>query len=931
MTDNHENGAEAPMNQPSARGDNVRSTAILEDPGAQRNPSSGTFFGLNKNQLRSWGVGATPRNYKARYPPDPYGQEMSDNAQIWPIYLEEAADFDANMLAEWRDTIDVLLVFAGLFSVVLTTFVTQTSQNMQPNYNQASTLILFEILKATASNGSQISIPSSPTAFFSPGPSSSDEWINSLWFVSLTLSLITALVAVLVKQWLHQYVAIVSDSSARDRARIRHMRYAGLQAWQVPMIIGILPVLLHVSLALFFAGLAVFLFSLGMKVAWLVSIIGVATYMAYIIALILPVVYPYCPFKVPLTLYVHPLYQFISDSLIPRIVLIRQYPYSHVFGRDRDNSRLDMYRQRRESIFQRRKRPLKEIEYDHVQKWAANVDAQSLQWLYSSTSNASVHQSVLQACSGMTFTTLKCLPNECVSTFVVSLRQQIERIDPLVSSPGAEREFELCCRAYILLCPDFQLSSDRARMADQCSNEQLKMVLCSMTSPKKACTGLLGILRGPQRSSLTLHAAVWMALFDAGIPIPPRRGTALKLELELMKIIVRPLSKRESGEVTTIDKPTDEMREYIRGILSGFRPPRIKTSTATSFFALDLNIILTLIFRMEQILCKPAHASERKQLIETSITIIECTGILWPNLVRSGGMTSVLAMLSWLLASDAFDVVSPDLRTLAHKILKIFSIPDKYWQYWMKNIFSGIRFYSVAYQCYLHSPAGGGESSEKDVMPRALGRLISSSLNLPPALSMDDSESHETPFNPLHYPLFSIDGLFQVMLLLIKEHHESVLYKWARHPAMQNVWPECLSRLVRWASGDEFRQWDLLKRVLAIVVIGDLQNILGHSDEYESLPQYDYDVYKDVERLLWLHEIGGSSSDGEHNAVEYAQAPSLTRAKDPINMLGKNELKKTDTKNLDDYDDPDYVDTNEDTRQVVKKMVWVVIAGWPLC
>ncbi|KAK0186774.1 hypothetical protein F5146DRAFT_936397, partial [Armillaria mellea] len=205
-------------------------------------------------------LGAAPRDYKAHYPLDPYGQEMSENARIWSIYLDEAADFDANMLAEWRDTIDVLLVFAGLFSAVLTTFVVQTSQNMQPDYNQASAFLLLEILKATTSNGSQISIPSSPTDFFSL--SRSDEWLNSLWFTSLTLSLITALVAVLVKQWLHQYVAIVSDSSARDRARIRHMRYAGLQSWQVPMIIGMLPVLLHVSLALFFAGLAVFLFSL---------------------------------------------------------------------------------------------------------------------------------------------------------------------------------------------------------------------------------------------------------------------------------------------------------------------------------------------------------------------------------------------------------------------------------------------------------------------------------------------------------------------------------------------------------------------------------------------------------------------------------------------------------------------------------------------
>ncbi len=111
---------------------------------------------------------------------------------------------------------------------------------------------------------------------------------------------------------------------------------------QVPMIIGLLPVLLHVSLAFFFAGLVIFLFSLGMKVAWLISIIGAATFMAYVIALILPLVYPYCPYKVPLTLYVHHLYQYIhhlcrygNSYLIPSIryciVFVRHYPYTHMF------------------------------------------------------------------------------------------------------------------------------------------------------------------------------------------------------------------------------------------------------------------------------------------------------------------------------------------------------------------------------------------------------------------------------------------------------------------------------------------------------------------------------------------------------------------------------------------------------------------------
>ncbi len=39
---------------------------------------------------------------------------------------------------------------------------------------------------------------------------------------------------------------------------------------------------------------------------------------------------------------------------------------------------------------------------------------------------------------------------------------------------------------------------------------------------------------------------------------------------------------------------------------------------------------------------------------------------------------------------------------------------------------------------------------------------------------MDNSESYKTLFHLSLYPLLSIDGLFQVMLLLIKEHNESI-------------------------------------------------------------------------------------------------------------------------------------------------------------
>ncbi|SJL12457.1 uncharacterized protein ARMOST_15884 [Armillaria ostoyae] len=126
------------------------------------------------------------------------------------------------------------------------------------------------------------------------------------------------------------------------------------------------------------------------------------------------------------------------------------------------------------------------------------------------------------------------------------------------------------------------------------------------------------------------------------------------------------------------------------------------------------------------------------------------------------------------------------------------------------------------------------------------------------------------------------------LLLLIKGHNESILYGWAQLPIMRCVWLECLPRLVRWSLGDQFRRWDFLKRVLAIVVIGRLRDTLGYCDNKESLPQYDYEAYMIVaNELPWLHEVSssGSSSDGEPNAVEYSQVAAHPKFQEFLNSV----------------------------------------------
>ncbi|KAK0492154.1 hypothetical protein EDD18DRAFT_1026800, partial [Armillaria luteobubalina] len=201
-------------------------------------------------------------DYERKYPEDARYEETAPNARVWRVHEDESRNHDTNMVEKSRDNVDVLLVFAGLFSAVVTTFVAQTYQNLQVDYTAMSASLLYEsvlVQRAIANGSSANSIapsPLNPTIVFVPA--TSDVWVNGLWFTSLFLSLTTALVAVLVKQWLHHYVALPSGTP-RDRSLTRQFRYAGFQKWRVEVIIGLLPVLMHLALAIFFVGLVIFL------------------------------------------------------------------------------------------------------------------------------------------------------------------------------------------------------------------------------------------------------------------------------------------------------------------------------------------------------------------------------------------------------------------------------------------------------------------------------------------------------------------------------------------------------------------------------------------------------------------------------------------------------------------------------------------------
>ncbi|EJD50459.1 hypothetical protein AURDEDRAFT_160361 [Auricularia subglabra TFB-10046 SS5] len=237
--------------------------------------------------------------FKKKYPPDRFGEEASVNARVWKIYHDEATAADKSMLNGWNKTLDILLIFAGLFSAVSTAFIIESYKQLQVDHTEYIANALY--LSLTARNATS-SIDLAPPGAHFQAPRSA-RWTNGLWISSLVLSLAVALLSILSKQWLEEYNLRTSSPAETQRhwARRHALLSSALEQWHVSTLISLMPIALHVSLFLFLAGLVIFLFHLDATI-----MVGVLTFTItltafYVLSTILPLVFPACPWATAVT------------------------------------------------------------------------------------------------------------------------------------------------------------------------------------------------------------------------------------------------------------------------------------------------------------------------------------------------------------------------------------------------------------------------------------------------------------------------------------------------------------------------------------------------------------------------------------------------------------------------------------------------------
>lgn len=224
---------------------------------------------------------------------------------------------------------DRLTLQAGLFSAALTAFNVQSYLLLQPDNTDTIILALIGISAQLESFSTSASfVNCTRPAFTPPDPASFSPpnyavWMNAFWFSSLTCTLSASSIAVMVKQWLHQYGQGLSGNPG-DVARLRQYRYDSLIKWHVPGIIAFLPILLQTALALFLGGLLILLYSLHQAVAVTVSFLVGGLIIFTTATTILPTYFSDCCYQSPQALSVCIAIQAVRQAIIKTLDFIQR-------------------------------------------------------------------------------------------------------------------------------------------------------------------------------------------------------------------------------------------------------------------------------------------------------------------------------------------------------------------------------------------------------------------------------------------------------------------------------------------------------------------------------------------------------------------------------------------------------------------------------
>ncbi|EUC62860.1 transmembrane protein, putative [Rhizoctonia solani AG-3 Rhs1AP] len=184
----------------------------------------------------------SPRGFRNSLEPtsttkyDQYGAELGKEARVWDVYVKETDKWDTELVEGWNN------------------FLIESSKQLQPDPSEASAKALYLISQTLLLMNSNnrtfepntLALANNTSSF---EPTQHAIIINTLWYLSLSLSIATSLIAMFAKDWCHSFITS-RHGSPWLQARRRQQKWNMIEKWKMQELLLVLPSLIHLSLLL---------------------------------------------------------------------------------------------------------------------------------------------------------------------------------------------------------------------------------------------------------------------------------------------------------------------------------------------------------------------------------------------------------------------------------------------------------------------------------------------------------------------------------------------------------------------------------------------------------------------------------------------------------------------------------------------------------
>ncbi|KIO33235.1 hypothetical protein M407DRAFT_65685, partial [Tulasnella calospora MUT 4182] len=161
---------------------------------------------------------------------------LEKSSEFWKRYDRQADTHDTKMTENLSENLDVLLIFAALFSAINTTFISLSMPGLSSD-QLTETNALLRLMVTKPDNNTIIPVDLSPPFV----PSLNSVVVNCLLYASLSCSLLAAVGAMMAKEWLQSFDRTGQTGPLEEQGRFRQRKFNGVQQWYLEPIIQFLP------------------------------------------------------------------------------------------------------------------------------------------------------------------------------------------------------------------------------------------------------------------------------------------------------------------------------------------------------------------------------------------------------------------------------------------------------------------------------------------------------------------------------------------------------------------------------------------------------------------------------------------------------------------------------------------------------------------